>query len=69
MGTQFPIGGSKILKIDNGVLGEEYYYDFGFMELCLLKSYLKCKFITADNLRFISNMDEKQLNNHESSDN
>jgi hypothetical protein len=34
------MGGFKILKIDNGVLGEEYYYDFDFMELCLLKSYL-----------------------------
>ena len=29
-------GGNKILKIDNGVLGKEYYYDFDFMELCLL---------------------------------
>jgi len=47
------------LKIDNGVLGEEYYYDFGFMELILLESYLECKFIIADNLRFISKMDEK----------
>ena len=45
------IGDCKILNIENGVVGEDWYYDFGLMELRFLKRTLECKFITADNMR------------------
>ena len=42
----------KILKIENGVLGEDWFYDFGLMELRFLKRNLRCKFIDVDNLMY-----------------
>jgi hypothetical protein len=41
----------RILKIENGVLGEDWYYDYGLMELRFLQGNLKCKFIKTDILR------------------
>jgi hypothetical protein len=42
----------KILKIENGVLGEDWFYDFGHMELIFLEHNLLCKFIDVDNLTY-----------------
>ena len=40
-----------ILKIENGVIGEDWYCDYGLMELRFLERNLKCKFIKNDALR------------------
>ena len=49
----------RILKIENGVLGEDYQCDYGLMELRFLQLNLKCKFIITDNLRL--NKQDNQL--------
>ena len=41
----------RILKIENGVLWKDLYFDYGLMELRFLKRNLQCKFIKTDNLR------------------
>jgi hypothetical protein len=41
----------RILKIENGVIGEDWYCDYGLIELKFLKRNLKCKFIKIDALR------------------
>ena len=41
----------RILKIENGVLGEDWYCDYYLMELRFLERNLECKFIKTDNLR------------------
>ena len=52
MDLKFFLGDLRILKIENGVLGEDWFYDFGLMELRFLKRNLRCKFIDVDNLMY-----------------
>jgi hypothetical protein len=51
MDYDFMVIDCRILNIEDGMLGEDWYCDYDLMELRFLQRNLKCKFIKTDILR------------------